>query len=127
MGSGIQTHKQAAIEFLQLIVAGHIDEAYKKHVDMAGKHHNPFFPAGFLALKKAMIENHAQFPIKQLLVKNVLSDGDFVVVQSHIVLYPGDSGIVAVHLFRFQGERIVEMWDYNQPVPTDSPDSDGIF
>ncbi len=92
-----------------------------------GKHHNPFFPAGFPALKKAMIENHVQFPNKQLTVKNVLGDGDLVAVHSHIVLRPGESGIAAVHLFRFQGDRIVEMWDCGQPVPADSPNEDGMF
>ncbi len=70
------TRKQAVVEFLQLIVAGRIDEAYQKHVDMQGKHHNTDYPAGFPALKEAMIENHVQFPIKQIIVKNVLGDGD---------------------------------------------------
>ncbi|CAG0950495.1 hypothetical protein GPROT1_00049 [Gammaproteobacteria bacterium] len=68
--------KQAAVQFLQLVAAGRIDEAYQKHVDMQGKHHNPFFPAGFPALRKAMNENHVQFPDKQLTVKNVLGVGD---------------------------------------------------
>jgi predicted SnoaL-like aldol condensation-catalyzing enzyme len=125
--TGIGAHKQAAVQFLQLIVAGRIDEAYDKNVDLRGKHHNPFFPAGFPALKKAMIENHVQFPGKQLIVKNVLGDGDLVAVHSHIVLRPGESGIAAVHLFRFQGDMIVEMWDCVQPVPADSPNKDGAF
>lgn len=94
---------------------------------MRGEHHNPFFPAGFPAQKKAMLENHTHFPGKRLEVKNVISDGDLVAVHSYIVLYPEDSGIVAVHLFSFQGVRIVEIWDYNQPVPMDSPNIDGIF
>ncbi len=85
----ILAHKQAAVQFLELIVAGKIDEAYRKYVDLRGKHHNPFFPAGFPALKKEMIENHAQFPNKQLTVKNVLGDGDLVAVHSHIVMRPG--------------------------------------
>ena len=122
-----QARKQAAVKFLQFVVAGRIDEAYQKYVDMQGKHHNPFFPAGFPALKKAMIENHAQFPTKQLSVKNVLGDDDLVAVHSHIVLRPGETGVAAVHLFRFQGDRIVEMWDCGQPVLADSPNEDGMF
>ncbi len=35
-----------------------IDEAYEKHVNLIGKHHNAHFPAGFPELKMAMIENH---------------------------------------------------------------------
>ena len=121
------TRKQAAVEFLQLVVAGRIDEAYQKHVDLQGKHHNPFYPAGFPALKQAMLENHVNFPSKQLIVKNVLGDGDMVAVHSHIVLRPGEPGIAVVHLFRFLCDRIVEMWDYGKPVPTDSPNKDGAF
>jgi predicted SnoaL-like aldol condensation-catalyzing enzyme len=125
--NNIQTRKQAAVQFLQLVVAGQIDEAYRRYVDLHGKHHNPFFPAGFPALKKGMIENHIQFPNKQLTVKNVLGDGDLVAVHSHIVLRPGETGIAAVHLFRFQSDKIVEMWECSQPVPADSPNKDGAF
>jgi predicted SnoaL-like aldol condensation-catalyzing enzyme len=119
--------KQAAVQFLQLVVVGRIDEAYEKHVDPQGKHHNPYFPQGFPALKKAMIENHVQFPNKQLIVKNVLGDGDMVAVHSHIVLRPGETGIAVVHLFRFRFGRITELWDCGQPVPSDSPNKDGAF
>ena len=123
----IQARKQAAVQFLQLVVAGSIDAAYEKHVDMRGKHHNPFFAAGFRALQKAMIENHVQFPNKQITVKNVLGDGDLVSVHSRIVLRPGEAGVAAMHLFRFQDGKIVELWDCGQPVPADSPNMDGPF
>ncbi len=126
-GNSIQAHKQSAVAFLQLATTGRIDEAYQKYVDMQGKHHNPFFAAGFPALKKGMIENHAQFPNKQLTVKNVLGDGDLVAVHSHIVPSPGEKGIAAVHLFRFRGDKIVELWDWGQPVPANSPNQDGVF
>ena len=84
-----QIRKDSAVQFLRLVVAGRIDEAYRKHVDLRGKHHNPFFPAGFPALQKAMLENHVQFPNKKLMVKNVVCDGARVAVHSHIVLCPG--------------------------------------
>ncbi len=121
-----RARKQAALQFLQLVVAGRIDEAYQKYVDLQGKHHNPFFHAGFPALRKAMNENHIQFPNKQLTIKNVLGDGDLVAVHSHIVLRLGETGVVAVHLFRFRGDKIVEMWDCGQTVPADSLNKDGI-
>jgi predicted SnoaL-like aldol condensation-catalyzing enzyme len=125
--STIRARKEAAVDFLQLVVAGRIAEAYGKHVEMGGKHHNPFFPAGFPALQEAMIENHALYPHKEYTVRNVLGDGDLVAVHGRIVLRPGEPGVTAVHLFRFAGERIVEMWDCGQPVPKDSPNADGAF
>ena len=72
----IEARKRTAVDFLQQVVAGDIEQAYQKYVDPQGKHHNAYFPAGFAPLKKAMIENHAQFPNKQITVKNVLGDGD---------------------------------------------------
>jgi predicted SnoaL-like aldol condensation-catalyzing enzyme len=119
--------KQLALQFLEMVMAGKIDDAYRKHVASDGKHHNPFFPAGFPALREAMKENHVQFPNKRLTVKNVLGDGDLVAIHSLIVLGPGEAGVSAVHLFRFDGDKIVEMWDCGQPVPADSPNKDGMF
>ncbi len=123
----LNDRKQASVQFLQLVVAGKIDEAYRKYIDMRGKHHNPFVPAGFSALKKAIIENHNQFPNKHLAVRNVLGNENLVAVHSHIVLQPGDTGMTAVHLFRFEGNEIVELWDCGQPIPADSPNNDGAF
>jgi predicted SnoaL-like aldol condensation-catalyzing enzyme len=123
----IQDRKRTAVEFLQLAVSGKIEAAYEKHVDMQGKHHNVYFGAGFPVLKKAMIENHAQFPAKRLTVRNVLGDGDLVAVHSHLVFGEGEKEMVVVHLFRFSGDRIVEMWDCGQFMPEDFPNKDGAF
>ena len=125
--TGKVSHKDAAVLFLQLVVAGRIDEAYSRYVDMQGIHHNPFFPGGFPALQRAMAENHEQFPTKQITPKNVLADGDLIAVHSHLVLTPGVNEMTTVHLFRFQGDRIVELWDCGQPLPADSPNRDGAF
>ena len=123
----IVNHKQVAQDFLRMVVAGDIAQAYRRYVDMQGKHHNFFFPAGFPALQKAMIENHAQFPNKRLAVKNVLEDGDLVAVHSRLILKEGGEEMAVVHLFRFKGDRIVEMWDIGHSIPEDSPNADGAF
>jgi predicted SnoaL-like aldol condensation-catalyzing enzyme len=120
-------HKETALKFLDLVTMGNIDQAYHDFVAEDGKHHNPYFPADFAALKAGMKENHLKFPIKQFTVKNVLADGDLVAVHSQIVLNPDEPGMAVVHLFRFQGDKIVELWDVGQPVPTDSPNQAGMF
>jgi predicted SnoaL-like aldol condensation-catalyzing enzyme len=119
--------KQAALRFLELLGAGRIDDAYRMYTCSAGKHHNPFFAAGFPVLQKGMIENAVQFPNLRIIVKNVIGEGDLVAIHSHIVPRPGEAGIAAVHLFRYQGQKIIEIWDINQPVPVDSPNQDGMF
>jgi predicted SnoaL-like aldol condensation-catalyzing enzyme len=120
-------HQQAAVDFLRLVVSRRIDEAYDKYIDMRGKHHNPYFSPGFAALKKGMIEAHTKFPDTTIHIRHVLEDGEFVAVHSNVVLTPGEAGIAVVHLFRFNGEKVVEMWDVAQQVPAESPNIDGAF
>lgn len=122
-----KTNEESATKFLALATSGKIDEAYQTYVDMSGKHHNTFTPAGFLALQGAMKENDAQFPQKKLLVKHVVSSDDLVAVHSHLTLKPGEPGMIVVHLFRFKQDKIVEMWDCGQVIPIDGHNTDGAF
>ncbi len=123
----LSTRKEAARQFLQLVGAGSIDEAYQRYVAMDGKHHNPYFAAGFPALQAAMKANFIQFPDMHLTIKNVVGEGDLVAIHSQVVMQPGEPGFAAVHLFRFQGDRIVEMWDVAQQLPPDLINLDGAF
>jgi predicted SnoaL-like aldol condensation-catalyzing enzyme len=120
-------HKQAAVDFLRMVVAGEIEKAYQKYVDMSGMHHNSFCPAGFEGLKKGMIENDAQFPSKKFTVKHVLGDGNMVSVHSHLVLKLGELELATTHLLRFENGKIVEFWDLAMPIPKDLPNKDGMF
>jgi predicted SnoaL-like aldol condensation-catalyzing enzyme len=42
-------------------------------------------------------------------------------------LNPGDSGVATIHIFRFEGDRIVELWDVGQAVPENSLNDNGMF
>ena len=107
--------KKMAVDFLQLVISGKIDEAYEKYVAMQGKHHNPYFPAGFPALKKAMKENHEQFPDKGFDIEHVIAEGSMAAVHSRLSM--GAQQLMVVHLFRFENGKIVEMWDIAQELP----------
>ncbi|HVZ79461.1 MAG TPA: nuclear transport factor 2 family protein [bacterium] len=120
-------NKDAAVGFLKMVVAGKIDEAYAKYVDMKGKHHNVFTPAGFEALKKGMIENEGMFPNKKFDIQRVVEEGDMVATHSHIVLKPGELELGVVHWFRFKDGKIAELWDVGQQVPKETVNQDGMF
>jgi predicted SnoaL-like aldol condensation-catalyzing enzyme len=66
-------------------------------------------------------------PNKQINVKNVVAEGDLVVVHSELVVRPKGERMGVVHIHRFQGGRIVELWDCSQMIPADSPNKDGAF
>jgi predicted SnoaL-like aldol condensation-catalyzing enzyme len=123
----MQAQKETAVDFLQLVISGSIDEAYNNYVNMHGRHHNMYNAADFASLKQGMIENHAQFPSKRIMVKNVIGEGALVAIHSNVILTPGEPGIAVVHIFRFENGKIVEMWDICQPVPLESPNRLGAF
>ncbi|WP_339253698.1 nuclear transport factor 2 family protein [Sporosarcina sp. FSL W8-0480] len=119
--------REKAVNFLQLVVAGKIEEAYEKYVSPELRHHNPYFPGDAESLKQAMKENDDMSPNKTLEVKQAIEEGNRVMVFSHIKQKPEDLGAAVVHIFRFEAGKIVEMWDVGQAVPEDSPNENGIF
>jgi predicted SnoaL-like aldol condensation-catalyzing enzyme len=119
--------KDAAMEFLRLVASGNIREAYSKHVCPEFRHHNPFFRGDAESLIVAMEENAAINPDKVLEILHALQDGKLVAVHSRVTLKPGDPGVAVVHVFRFQGNHIAELWDIVQAVPENSPNEYGMF
>jgi predicted SnoaL-like aldol condensation-catalyzing enzyme len=121
------TNKKAAVSFLQLASSGKVSEANVKYVGEDFKHHNPFFEGTADALQAGMIANSQQNPDKVFEVKRVIAEGDFVVTHSHVQQKPEDRGAAVVHIFRFEGGKIVELWDLGQSVPEESPNENGMF
>jgi predicted SnoaL-like aldol condensation-catalyzing enzyme len=124
----IEENKKAAVDFLNMIIAGKIDDAYEKYIDMNGKHHNVSTPAGLAALKEGMEGAGNKFPDKQFVIQHVVAEGDLVVVHSHLTLEPGTIDFAAVHLLRFANGKIVEFWDIAQDIDAkNSINTDGAF
>ncbi|HEV8354404.1 MAG TPA: nuclear transport factor 2 family protein [bacterium] len=119
--------KEAALDFLRLASSGSVREAYRKYVGPEFRHHNPFFPGDAESLMRGMEENAAQRPDTILDIQHVLQDGALVAVHSRIRQSPDDRGAAVVHIFRFQKNLIVELWDIGQPVPEESPNEFGMF
>ncbi|MGE6753881.1 nuclear transport factor 2 family protein [Rossellomorea sp. NPDC071047] len=121
------TIKERAVSFLELVASGNIREAYERHVGADFRHHNPYFPGDADSLMSAMEENAAGNPDKILEVKRVIQEGDTVAVHSYVRQNPEDLGGAVVHIFRFEDEWIVELWDVGQAIPEDSPNENGVF
>ena len=119
--------KQMAISFLKLAASGRLDEAYNNHIGANFRHHNPYFRGDAESLKVGMAEAHEKFPNTTLDVQHVFEEDDLVAVHSRVRHSPDTPEIAVVHIFRFAGDRIVEMWDIGQEAPKDSPNENGMF
>jgi predicted SnoaL-like aldol condensation-catalyzing enzyme len=119
--------KEKAVSFLQLVASGEVREAFRRYISPDFRHHNPYFHGDAESLILAMEENAAVNPDKILEVKRVIEEGDLVAVHSHIKQKQDDIGSAVVHIFRFQNDFIVELWDVGQPIPENSPNENGVF
>lgn len=121
------SQKDVANEFLMLAAAGRAKEAFDRYVGEGFRHHNGYFPGDAHSLMTAMDDNAKQFPGKTLEVKIAVEEGDKVATFSKVVHSPGEKGAAVVHIFRFAGGKIAELWDVGQAVPDDSPNEYGMF
>jgi predicted SnoaL-like aldol condensation-catalyzing enzyme len=120
-------NKDIAVEFLQLAASGRARQAFERHAARGFRHHNPHFSGEAEPLMLAMDENAREHPDKALEVKRVLADGDLVAVHSHVRHDREEPGFALVHIFRFEGGKIAELWDLAQEIPADSPNRNGMF
>ena len=119
--------RERALTFLRLAATGKVDEAYATYAHPRFRHHNPYFSAGASALREGMAAAAKQHPDTTIDVKRTIVDGDVVAVHSHVKHGSQERGFAVVHIARFDGDRIAELWDIVQPVPENSPNTDGIF
>ena len=119
--------KQSAISFLKLAASGNVNEAYANYVSPTFRHHNPYFAGNAESLKKGMAEAAAKFPDTTLEVQHIFEEGELVAVHSRVQHGSGEPEIAVVHIFRFEGDRIAELWDVGQAAPADSPNKHGMF
>jgi predicted SnoaL-like aldol condensation-catalyzing enzyme len=120
--------RQAALTFLDQVIIGRISEAFEKYIAREGfRHHNPFFRGDRESLKAAMMEANQKFRNATLEVQRVFEDDDLVAVHSRVKHSPNEPDIAVVHIFRFEREKVVELWDVGVQVPKDSPNENGAF
>ena len=126
-------HKNVALEYFKLISAGKFREGLRFFTPDC-KTHNPFISGSIETLVDAMIaaskDIRAQSKEPSFAVKNILADGDLVAVHTELLnskSNPSQGGLRQVHLFRFEGNKIVEYWDITQQVLADMPNPIGAF
>jgi len=122
-----QTRKAVAKAFLRLAATGKVRDAYERFVGPGFRHHNPYFRGDAEALRAGMEEAHAKFPHTTIEIQRALGEGSLVAVHSRVKHEPAGRDIAVVHVFRFKGSKIVELWDIAVEAPPDSPNEHGMF
>lgn len=119
--------KGIATAFLQLASSGQARQAYLRYVHPQFLHHNPYFRGDRESLLAGMEANAAEFPNKVFEVIRALEDGDYVAVHGKVRLAPDMPEIALIHIFRFEGDLIIEEWEAAQQVPEEPLNENGMF
>ena len=117
--------KDIAEAFLQLAGHGKATEAFNNYVAPNFIHHNQYFDGSRAALQKAMEEAHLQSPNKLIEVKYSYTDANTVI--THSLVKKESMDIAVVHIFKFENNQIVELWDLGQVIDQNSPNKNGLF
>ena len=119
------TKKEITKHFLSLCAKGDSCEAFKLYASENLKHHNAYFKGDGETLMLAMEESHRKTPNKIFEIQRALEDDDSVAVHSRIV--QDDQELAVIHIAKFEGNKIVELWDFGQAVPEDLVNENGMF
>lgn len=122
------TNKEKAISFLQMAGTGNVQEAYDRFIADNFIHHNQYFKGDRNSLLVAMQEAHKASPNKRIETKQCFEEGNTVITHSLVVRQNAEElDIAVVHIFRFEGEKVAELWDLGQLLAKDSPNENGAF
>lgn len=121
------TNKEIAIGFLKAVSSNQVFEGYERYASIEFKHHNLYYKGDLISLRNGMFESQQNFPNKVLEIKQVIAEGDTVMVHSHVKLNSQDSGFILAHIFKIKNNKIIELWDFGQQIPDSYPNKNGPF
>lgn len=119
--------KEIAQDFLKLCARGDSREAFGKYAHKDFKHHNAYFKGDAHTLMVAMEDAHKQSPNKEFRMLRALEDGNLAAVHSFVKQDATETGYVVMHIMRFEGDKIIELWDFGQEIPKDMPNENGMI
>jgi len=120
-------NKESGQHFLKLAAAGSSREAFKLYVGKKFIHHNAYFKGDANTLMIAIEEDAKLNPSKIFEIQRALEDGDLVAVHSRFRQKSNELDWAVMHIFRFEKDKIVELWDFAQAAPIEMINENGMF
>jgi predicted SnoaL-like aldol condensation-catalyzing enzyme len=118
----------------RLVVAFYDAAINKKDYDLAVtflgpyyRQHNPTAGDGAAGLKAFVAFLKAKFPAQHGEIKQIIAEGDLVVLHVHSTRNDGTPGRAIVDIFRVADGKVVEHWDVIQDIPAKSANDNGMF
>ena len=91
------------------------------------KQHNPTAGDGPEGLKSFIDFLKAKYPKQRGDIKQVIAEGDKVVLHVHSTRDDGTPGRAIIDIFRVVNGKVVEHWDVIQDIPEKAANTNGMF
>ena len=111
-------NKKVVLEFYDKALNAKDFDAASRFLGPEYIQHNPSAADGLEGLKAFIQFLKDEYPSSHSEVKQVITDGDYVILHVHSVRTPGTLGDIVGDIFRLENGKVVEHWDAVQPVPT---------
>jgi predicted SnoaL-like aldol condensation-catalyzing enzyme len=122
----LEQNKQLVRAFYDAAINQKNYDAAVKYLGEEYKQHNPTAADGKQGLKAFIDFLKARFPNQRGDIKQVIAEGDLVVLHVHSTRGDGP-GRAIVDIFRVKNGKVVEHWDVIQDVPEKAANSNGMF
>jgi predicted SnoaL-like aldol condensation-catalyzing enzyme len=120
-------NKKTVREFYEAAINRKDFDAAAKYLGASYKQHNPRAADGAEGLKSYLQFMKEKMPNSHSEIKQVLADGDYVILHVHAVREASTLGQAIVDIFRLEKGKIVEHWDVIQDVPEKPANQNGMF
>jgi predicted SnoaL-like aldol condensation-catalyzing enzyme len=125
--TGLEANKKLVVAFYDASINKKDFAAASRYLGTQYKQHNPTAHDGAEGLKAFIEFLRARFPNQHGEIKQVIAEGDLVVLHVHSTRGDNTPGRAIVDIFRVEHGKVVEHWDVIQDVPEKAANSNGMF
>lgn len=123
----LESNKKAAMAFYDASINQKDFVAASQYLGADYKQHNPTAKDGIEGLKAFIDFLKAKFPHQHGDIRQVIAEGDLVVLHVHSTRDDGTPGRAIVDIFRLEHGKVVEHWDVIQDIPAQGANANGMF
>jgi predicted SnoaL-like aldol condensation-catalyzing enzyme len=118
-----ETNRRIAVAYYDQVFNAKNFAAASEFVVPGLVQHTALIGDGAAGLRAYIASLQKELPLSRREIKRVLTDGDTVIIQGHLVPEPGARGAVVGDILRFEEGKIVEQWGVIHPI-TATPHAD---
>jgi predicted SnoaL-like aldol condensation-catalyzing enzyme len=122
----LEQNKRLVTAFYDAAINQKDYDAAVKYLGAGYKQHNPTAADGKEGLKAFIDFLKARFPNQRGEIKQVVAEGDLVVLHVHSTRGDGP-GRAIVDIFKIKDGKVVEHWDVIQDIPEKAANTNGMF